>query len=155
MQARSGQFSWRPQFGECGGADDEGPETSVIHLPTWYPALGEGGTAARLLRTVCGRREIFLTARNSLLAMPALIHLCWLFGPVFRDRQEACPEEFPWGEQAEIDRRDFFRKACDSLGAPRAMGQGSDTRIRESGRGYPAATHALTSNGGGNLSCSQ
>jgi hypothetical protein len=68
---------------------------------------------ARLLEIQYGRREIFRTARTVLVITPAVIHLWWSCGSIAHARREGRSEAPPWEEQAEIDRREFLRKACD------------------------------------------
>jgi len=120
---------------QFGVRHDEGSKTKLIRLAWACPALIEGWIPHSLRGTEIGRRELLRTARAGLLAVPALVHSWWSFERILPERQEACPEELPWEEQAEIDRREFFRKACDSLGQPRTMERKSDTTVESAGTG--------------------
>ena len=106
--------------------------TYALAIKRWIPLC--------LLRARIGRRELFRTMRAGLLGAPALIYVWWLFKPVLGVRREADPEKVPWEEQAEIGRRDFLRKACDSLGRPGAMGRLLDASdwVPGTGQAWPS-----------------
>ncbi len=109
-----------------------------------------------LLALEVGRRELFRSARAGLMAIPALMQTWSLIDCVLSDRHEAPREELPWETQADIDRRDFLRKTCNSLGKRQPFIQPSyyDMEASETGQrwlpSYPGRPLAPT---GGTGAC--
>jgi hypothetical protein len=82
-------------------------------------ALPAGNRGCRLLASEMNRRDVFRTARASLLILPALIQAVFRLERVLSERLADSAEDMPWEEQVEIDRREFLRKTRDTLAGRR------------------------------------
>lgn len=104
----------------------------MIELRWTLSMFAEGNYSGGFLATEVGRRDVFRTARASLLILPAVIQTGLQLERVLSERLEDSTEETPWEEHAEIDRREFLRKTRDALARRRPLAGRARTAFQRS-----------------------